>query len=304
MFDFNTLAAVVRRAPWITSRNQPEKCAFGHTSAPPLVRAKRGSAAEITRAYSLLESPAVSRHVETEGDAGWMTRPGPRLWATLLLSLILTVSAVRDCPAAAPDVPTMLAQVSLAVVTIHTEKSHGVTQGSGFVVDTEGLIVTAHHVIAGATRAHVVLPNGAALEVSGIVAADPAHDVALLRVDARGDLRAVTLGDSEVMRRGDRVFVLGSPQGLELTATDGIVSAPVRRSPGGRESLQITAPIFGGSSGGPVLTAEGEVIGVARSYHRDAQSLTFATPINVVKPLLAVKGRAALPFPPASPPSP
>jgi S1-C subfamily serine protease len=106
------------------------------------------------------------------------------------------------------------------------------------------------------------------------------------------------------MRRGDRVFVLGSPHGLELTATDGIVSAPVRRSPSGRESLQITAPIFGGSSGGPVLTAQGEVVGMARSFHREAQTLTFATPINVVKPLLAAKGRAALPFPPAEPASP
>jgi S1-C subfamily serine protease len=233
-----------------------------------------------------------------------MSRPGHRLRATFLVALILTVALARDCPAAAPDVATMLAQASSAVVTIHTEKSHGSTQGSGFVVDTEGIIVTAHHVIAGATRAHVVLPNGAALEVSGIVAADPAHDVALLRVAARGDLQAVTLGDSDVMRRGDHVFVLGSPQGLELTATDGIVSAPVRRSPGGRESLQITAPIFGGSSGGPVLSTQGEVIGIARSYHRDAQTLTFAIPINVVKPLLAAKGRVALPFPPASPPSP
>jgi S1-C subfamily serine protease len=198
----------------------------------------------------------------------------------------------------------MLAHVSSAVVTVHTEKSQGSTQGSGFVVDPGGIIVTAHHVIAGATRAHVVLPSGAALEVTGIVAADPAHDVALLRIDPRADLQAVTLGDSDVMRRGDRVFVLGSPQGLELTATDGIVSAPVRRSPTGRESLQITAPIFGGSSGGPVLSEQGEVIGMARSFHRDAQSLTFATPINVVKPLFAAKGRAALPFPPADPPSP
>jgi Trypsin-like peptidase domain len=88
--------------------------------------------------------------------------------------------------------------------------------------------------------------------------------------------------------------------GLELTATDGIVSAPLRRSPGGRASLQITAPIFGGSSGGPVLSAQGKVIGIARSFHRDAQSLTFATPINAMKPLLAAKSRVALPFPSAA----
>jgi serine protease Do len=155
-------------------------------------------------------------------------------------------------------------------------------------------------VVAGATSVHVVLPNGADVEIRGILAADPAHDVALLRISGMTSLPTVTLGDSDAMRRGDRVFVLGSPQGLELSATDGIVSASVRRSPDG---LQITAPIFGGSSGGPVLSARGEVIGMARSYHRDAQTLTFATPINVVKPLLALKNRAAaLPFPPAAQP--
>jgi S1-C subfamily serine protease len=233
-----------------------------------------------------------------------MPRPPHGFVAVLALALTLAAVPAPDRIASAEDVPEMLAHASSAVVTIHTEKSHGHTQGSGFVVDAGGIIVTAHHVIAGATRAHVILPSGVQVEVSGILAADPTHDVALLRVDARGDLQAVTLGDSDVMRRGDRVFVLGSPQGLELTATDGIVSAPVRRSPAGRTSLQITAPIFGGSSGGPVLSARGEVVGMARSFHRDAQSLTFATPINVVKPLLAGKGREALPFPAAELPAP
>jgi S1-C subfamily serine protease len=233
-----------------------------------------------------------------------MTGARRRLRTTLAIALALAAVTARDCPAAALDPPAMLAQASSAVVTIHTEKSHGATQGSGFIVDADGTIVTAHHVIAGATRAHVVLPSGLELEVNGILAADRAHDVALLRVSGGGELHAVTLGDSDVMRRGDRVFVLGSPQGLELTATDGIVSAPVRRSPGGRQSLQITAPIFGGSSGGPVLSAHGEVVGMARSFHRDAQSLTFATPINVVKPLLAARSRVTLPFPPLDPPSP
>ena len=67
----------------------------------------------------------------------------------------------------------------------------------------------------------------------------------------------------------------------------------------------MTAAVFAGSSGGPVLSAQGEVVGMARSYlHRDAQSLTFATPINVVKPLLAAKGGVARPFPPAEVPAP
>ncbi len=233
-----------------------------------------------------------------------MTRPCCRLAVTLALVLVLAVAAGQALPASAEDTPGMLAHVSPAVVTVHTEKSQGSTQGSGFVVDPAGIIVTAHHVIAGALRVHVVLASGAQLEVSGVLAADPTHDVVLLRVAPLGNLQAVTLGNSDTMRRGDRVFVLASPQGLELTATDGIVSAPVRRLPGGRSSLQMTAAVFAGSSGGPVLSAQGEVVGMARSYHRDAQSLTFATPINVVKPLLAAKGGVARPFPPAEVPAP
>jgi S1-C subfamily serine protease len=226
----------------------------------------------------------------------------PRLLIALLaLAPVLLVPLPRGASVSAEDVPTMLARVSLAVVTVHTEKADANTQGSGFVVDSEGVIVTAYHVVAGASHAYVMLQNGTRLDVEGVVAKDPAHDVALLRVNARGDLQAVALGDSDAMRPGDRIYVLGSPQGLELTATDGIVSAPVRRSPSGRASLQITAPIFGGSSGGPVLNATGDVVGVARAYHRDAQSLTFATPINVVKPLMVARSPVPLPLPAAAP---
>ena len=232
-----------------------------------------------------------------------MTRPRRRLVAILAFALTLAASASRDRPVSAEDTPAMLARVTPAVVTIHVHRSQGDTQGSGFIVDPEGIIVTVHHVIAGATRAHVVLPNGAHLEVDGVLAADPERRRSP-GVSAPRDLQTVMLGDSDAMRRGDRVYVLGSPQGLELTATDGIVSAPVRQSPSGRASLQITAPIFGGSSGGPVLSAQGEAIGIARSFHRDAQSLTFATPINVVKSLLAAKSPVALPFPPVDAPSP
>jgi S1-C subfamily serine protease len=227
-----------------------------------------------------------------------------RVAIAVTLALTLALAGGRAPSAWAEDAPAMLAHVSPAVVTVHTEKSQGNTQGSGFVVDAGGIIVTAHHVIAGARRAHVVLPNGAQLEVSGVLASDPTHDVALLRVAPRDSLPVVTLGNSDSLRRGDRVFVLASPQGLELTATDGIVSAPVRNLPGGRSSLQMTAAVFAGSSGGPVLSAHGEVIGMARSYHRDAQSLTFATPINVVKPLLAAANGSLLPFPPAEVPAP
>lgn len=239
-----------------------------------------------------------------KGPVQPMTRPPHRTASVLALALVLTLVAGGMSWASSEDAPAMLAHVSPAVVTVHTEKSQGNTQGSGFVVDPGGIIVTAHHVIAGARRAHIVLPTGAQLEVSGVLAADPTHDVALLRVAPRDSLPAVTLGNSDALRRGDRVFVLASPQGLELTATDGIVSAPVRKLPGGRSSLQMTAAVFAGSSGGPVLSAQGEVIGMARSYHRDAQSLTFATPINVVKPLLAASNGTLLPFPPAEVPAP
>ena len=179
-----------------------------------------------------------------------------------------------------------LSRVSPAVVTITGFDAEGnqVSQGSGVIVGPEGVVLTAWHVVAEATAARVRLSIGAYCEVEGLLGRDVEADFAVLKVEARG-LPAAPLGDSDEVRQGDHVLTLGAPLGLEQTASEGIVSAVRETAQGGRR-LQITAPISPGSSGGPVLNARGEVIGIATFFMTEGQNLNFAVPIKDVKPKL------------------
>lgn len=222
----------------------------------------------------------------------------PRRALAAALILLVRVAAAEN-----EDAATILARVSPAVVTVLTADSRGVERGfgSGFAVHPDGVVVTAWHVIAGASRVQIALQDGRSLDVEGILADDEQNDLALLKVSGR-DLPTVPLGDSDGMRRGDRVLVLGSPMGLGQSASEGIVSAPVRVLPRIGEVLQVTAPISPGSSGGPVLNSRGEAVGVATAFLRGGQNLNFAIPINRVKPLLSSRSSVPRPLPPPSAP--
>ena len=132
--------------------------------------------------------------------------------------------------------------------------------GSGFVL-RDGLVITNRHVIAGAAGGYSKLVRKSAkYRITGTVAVDDAHDLAIVEVDG---LRApaVAVGDSNQIAVGDEVYAIENPQGLEWAFSQGTVSA-VRRVETGT-ILQITAPISPGSSGGPILNSSGKVVGVA-----------------------------------------
>lgn len=158
-------------------------------------------------------------------------------------------------------------------------------QGSGFFADSVGTLVTNYHVIEGASALQVELASGDVYDNVYLMTADARRDLALLRipVDAPPFLR---LGRDEAVAVGDRVYAVGSPLGLEGTFSDGLLSA--RRSFEGISLLQITAPISPGSSGGPVLDAAGEVVGVATAYFATGQNLNLAVPVRYVRPLIAL----------------
>jgi S1-C subfamily serine protease len=220
-------------------------------------------------------------------------------WGLALALVVLAHSQVAG--AQAEDTAAVLARVGPAVVTVLTTgRIEG--QGSGFIVQADGVVVTAWHVMVGASQVQVVLPSGAYLSVPGMLAGDQANDIAVLKVNGSG-LPVVPLGDSDTMQRGHRVLVLGTPHGLELTASDGIVSAPVREVPQLRLGpvLQITASVSPGSSGGPVLNTHGEAVAIASWFRKDSQNLNFAVPINLVKRLLATAGTVPVAFPPPEP---
>ncbi len=135
--------------------------------------------------------------------------------------------------------------------------------GSGFIIDKSGYVVTNNHVIDGADDIKVTLSDDRELPAK-LVGTDPQTDLALLKLDPKGDLPAVAFADSDKARVGDWVVAIGSPFGLGGSATAGIISARGRDIHSGPydDYLQIDAPINAGNSGGPVINAEGRVVGV------------------------------------------
>ncbi len=164
-------------------------------------------------------------------------------------------------------------------------------QGSGFIIDKEGHILTNYHVIADARDVWVTLHNRKKYRAS-IVGTDRAHDLAVVQIKAP-DLEPMTLGDSTHLQVGQKVYAIGNPFGLAGTLTRGIVSS-IRQvqEPDGmviEEAIQTDAAINPGNSGGPLLNWHGEVIGIntmiASSVGQSA-GIGFAIPINTAKAVL------------------
>jgi len=185
-----------------------------------------------------------------------------------------------------PDTLEELAEkASRAVVLIDVRTASDKRQGSGFLVDPSGRILTNEHVIRDARTLRVKLASGDVYDAVSILAADERRDIAVLQV-AGFDLPSLTLANSDSVRVGNPVILIGSPLGLENTVTTGIVSGR-RHEPEGYHLLQVSAPASPGSSGGPVLTRTGDVVGIAASQMRTGQNLNFAVPINYARGLLS-----------------
>ena len=193
-------------------------------------------------------------------------------------------------------------RVSSSVVNIAVSTTFGGGTGSGFVLDTDGHIVTNNHVVEGAEQILVRFADETIVEAE-LVGADVDSDLAVIRVDVPTDLlREVQLGDSSTLRVGQRAIAVGNPFGLEQTMTTGIISAPGRvlRQENGFSQpklIQTDAAINPGNSGGPLLNARGEVIGVNTfifSRSGSSSGVGFAVPVNTVKrvvPSLIATGR-------------
>ena len=173
-------------------------------------------------------------------------------------------------------------------------------EGSGFVVDGEGYIVTNYHVVGQAQKITVTFWNGLSL-AADVVGIDPASDLAVIQVESIPEgVRPLSLGDSDTMRVGNIVAAIGNPFGLQGTMTTGIISALGRTLPsqsatidGGRFSIpmiiQTDAAINPGNSGGPLLNLAGEVIGVNTAIESNAGQFAgvgFAVPSNTVARVL------------------
>jgi S1-C subfamily serine protease len=174
------------------------------------------------------------------------------------------------------------------------QEGGGTATGSGFVIDTEGHLLTNNHVVEGADRIRVKLGDSDTTYSAKVVGADPATDLALLDVEAPGDqLHPLTLGRSAEMEVGDPVVAIGNPFGLDRTVTSGIVSALQRQieAPDGfsiTNVIQTDAAINPGNSGGPLINARGEVIGINSQIATGGGGggnvgIGFAIPIDTVR---------------------
>jgi S1-C subfamily serine protease len=245
-------------------------------------------------------------------------------------TVVPTVAAVPTAaPTAAPTSPVFAAgmtdeeqalmalyeKVSPSVVFIAVQSSAGIASGSGFIIDTDGHIVTNNHVVEGALEMLVDFYDGSETGAE-LVGADLYSDLAVIQVKAMPPgAGPVTLGDSDAVRVGQTAIAIGNPFGREFaqTMTTGIISAKARSLPAGDvtatgqtyqnpEILQTDAAINPGNSGGPLFDNGAEVIGVnaaIESQSGTSSGVGFAIPVNTVKrvvPELIQNGRYAHPY--------
>lgn len=171
-------------------------------------------------------------------------------------------------------------------------------QGSGFIIDREGHILTNNHVIEGVSEVRVILYDDRIIDAK-VVGTAPDNDLALLKID-KDELRDITplpLGNSDDVKTGQMAIALGSPFGLDGSITVGVVSGQGRSIPGATRRLvtdiiQTDAAINPGNSGGPLLNSRGEVIGINTARDPSSNGIGFAVSINTAKSLLPalVKG--------------
>jgi S1-C subfamily serine protease len=165
-------------------------------------------------------------------------------------------------------------------------------QGSGFIIDKQGHILTNYHVVGDATQVEVTLHNKKTYRAV-VIGRDRGHDLAVVQIEAP-EVVAAVLGDSASLQVGQKVFAIGNPFGLAGTMTRGIISSlrPIRSPEGAyiEEAIQTDAAINPGNSGGPLLNGHGEVIGInsliATGGSNQSAGIGFAIPINTAKAVL------------------
>ncbi len=171
-----------------------------------------------------------------------------------------------------------------SIVAIRAETAAGISSGTGFIVDSSGVIVTNLHVIEGARRVAVKLHSGEQYTNVMISSFDEGRDLVVIRIPGF-ELPALKLGNSNDVKVGATVYAIGNPLGLEESVTKGIVSS-VRVQDNGTKIIQTDSAVSPGNSGGPLINEIGQVIGVVTFKIRGGENLNFAIPANYALALL------------------
>ena len=179
-------------------------------------------------------------------------------------------------------------KINPAIVTVDSQIPDGLSCGTGCIIDKSGVILTSAHVVDIGKTVVVTMSNGQNYDAKVLKHLGDNKDIALLKIDAKKDLKTVKLGNSSKVKVGQKVLAIGNPFGFSGTLTQGIVS----RIDYAKNRIQTDAAINPGSSGGPLLNTNGDVIGINQAIYNPDNNISnigigFATPINLVKEYLA-----------------
>lgn len=172
-----------------------------------------------------------------------------------------------------------------AIVSIDAELPIGVSSGTGCIIDKSGVILTSSHVVEDSKKIEVTLHNGHVYPAK--ILKQTNNDLALITIKTKEDLNIISLGNSEDIKVGQKVLAIGNPFGFNGTLTQGIIS----RIDYAKDKIQTDAAINPGNSGGPLITTNGEVVGINQSIYNPDNNISnigigFAIPINTVKQML------------------
>lgn len=211
--------------------------------------------------------------------------PGPPSWMLSAANPETRLLPSASGHAASPKTPKEIAQLCMPSVVLLVGQDSQSNQylGSGFYVE-DGIVATNAHVVQPVDMmAGKIINTEDTFDINRVLSLDEEMDLALLEAPP-GRATPLPLGDSDAVAIGDPVYAIGNPEGMEGTFSAGIVSA-VRKIRGTVMLIQITAPISHGSSGGPVVDANGNVIGIAVAMLKDGQNLNFAIPVSALREL-------------------
>lgn len=181
-------------------------------------------------------------------------------------------------------------KINPAIVAIDAELPIGVSSGTGCIIDKSGIILTSSHVVEGSKNIEVTLHNGHVYKANLIKFGK--SDIALIEIKSKENLNVISLGNSENIKVGQKVMAIGNPFGFNGTLTQGIIS----RIDYAKDKIQTDAAINPGNSGGPLITTNGEVVGINQSIYNPDNNISnigigFAIPINTVKEMLKKTSR-------------
>ena len=208
----------------------------------------------------------------------------------IMMILVFVAQKVYAFDREEQTIISLYEKINPAIVCIDSQVSDGISCGTGCVIHKNGIILTSAHVIDTGENIVVTMSNGQDYNAKVLYRFGDNKDIALLKIDVPIELKTVKLGDSEKIKVGQKVLAIGHPFGFNGTLTQGIIS----RIDYAKNRIQTDAAINPGSSGGPLLNKDGEIIGINQAIYNPDNNISnigigFAIPINLVKEFLLQK---------------